>query len=80
MNRRYPEAARRQGLQGTVVLLVYVSSGGQVMDIDVNVSSGYKELDQAAVDAVWSWVFQPEQRNGESVMSVETIPIKFILN
>jgi len=46
---RYPEAARRQGLEGQVALRITIGRDGQVMDAQVVRSSGADLLDQAAL-------------------------------
>jgi len=48
----YPPLARRQGLQGTVLLGFEVSGQGNIHDIRVVKSSGYAILDLAAQDAM----------------------------
>ena len=57
----YPLAARRQQRQGQLELLYRVTSEGKVTDIKVAKSSGHKDLDQAAVDAVTKFRFVPGQ-------------------
>ena len=48
---RYPTRAIRRGLQGRVELDVTLLESGELVDITVTRSSGYKILDQAAVAA-----------------------------
>ncbi len=48
--RRYPEAARRAGLTGTVEVRVSVRSGGAVRQAELYRSSGHAVLDAAALD------------------------------
>lgn len=51
-NLNYPEQARRQGLQGTLRLLVALNPDGQVVNIEILASSGYRILDDAAIRIV----------------------------
>jgi protein TonB len=51
-NLNYPDAARRRHLHGNVVLTVTIGSDGQVRDVSVNTSSGYRMLDDAAARIV----------------------------
>jgi len=51
----YPEISQQLEEQGTVQLLVYVSSLGQVSQVQVKHSSGYLRLDMAALQAVKQW-------------------------
>ena len=51
-NREYPAMARQMGLQGTVTVRVSILGDGSVGGVAVDVSSGHKALDKAAVSAV----------------------------
>lgn len=51
-NLNYPEAARRQGIYGSLRLTVSLYSDGRVEKIDVDQSSGSKILDSAATRIV----------------------------
>lgn len=54
---RYPEAARRRGLTGTVVVQATISRRGRVIDVEIVGSSGVGSLDSAAERAVRTWRF-----------------------
>ena len=73
----YPPAAAKLNHHGTAVLLVLVGTDGTVKDVEVESTSGYTELDQAAMDAVHQWTFNPEIRNGRKVEGYARIPITF---
>ena len=51
-NLNYPDAARRQGIYGSLRLTVSIFSDGRVEKIEVDKSSGSKILDQAAIRIV----------------------------
>lgn len=51
-NVNYPEAARRQGLYGSLQLTVSIQSDGRIEQVEVNRSSGSKILDAAAIRIV----------------------------
>ncbi|MDQ1313904.1 MAG: periplasmic protein TonB [Pseudomonadota bacterium] len=51
-NVNYPEAARRQGIYGSLKLTVSIHSDGRIETIEVNRPSGSKILDTAAVKIV----------------------------
>ena len=51
-NSNYPEAARRQGIYGALVLTVGIRSDGSVLSVQVDRSSGSRVLDAAAVKIV----------------------------
>jgi len=48
----YPDAARRDGLEGTVWLRFRIAADGSVQDVEVDRSSGHTLLDDAAISAV----------------------------
>jgi TonB family protein len=53
----YPWVCRKRGQEGVVRVCVKTNQNGQVTMIQVAESSGYDLLDQAALNAVKSWVF-----------------------
>ena len=57
---KYPKRARRMGWEGTVVLDFLVDANGNVYDVKVVRSSGYPDLDQAAINALKQWKFAPK--------------------
>jgi protein TonB len=76
---RYPEAARRRGEQGRVVLQVDVSADGAPVDVTVAEGSGIPSLDAAALNAVRQWRFVPATRAGKPVAAVARVPVRFRL-
>ncbi len=78
----YPEYARKNHITGRVVLDVEVYKDGKVGNITVHESllSGPYGLDQAAIDAVKQWSFQPGLSNGHPVNTVLRIPLEFSLS
>jgi protein TonB len=77
---RYPEAARKKGQHGVVLLLVSLSAQGEPKEIHIQKSSGYSLLDKAALEGVWQWKFKPASLGGISVGSQVTVPVVFNLN
>jgi len=75
----YPLVARRQGLQGRVVLHVEVLADGVCGQINIQKSSGYAMLDNAALQTVKNWRFMPASRAGHAVDKWFMIPIQFSL-
>lgn len=54
----YPRIARRRGLEGTVLLEVFIDASGVPLRVEVARSSGHRILDEAAVQKVsesWRW-------------------------
>jgi protein TonB len=76
---RYPKTARRRGIQGTVVLSVYVDTQGRVANLWVFESSGYRVLDNAALEAVKKWSFEPGRRGETPVAMWVNVPVRFEL-
>jgi TonB family protein len=73
----YPEDAKLQHVQGSVVLDVQVLDTGSVGNVDV--VSGDPLLTQAAVDAVKQWRYKPDVANGQGVESQTRVTVKFTL-
>jgi protein TonB len=62
----YPANARRAGEQGSVVLQVLVGTDGRVLDARLAQSSGYPDLDRAALDGIKSdYRFTPGMIDGQ---------------
>ena len=76
---RYPRIARKRGYQGTVVLEVLVAREGEVEDLKIYQSSGYKALDKAALSSVRHWIFTPGRRGDVVVDMWVRVPIAFRL-
>ncbi len=77
---RYPISAVRQHQQGTVYLLVLVGPDGSVQDVKVDQSSGYRDLDRAAIEAARKWKFNPGSRDGKPVGGWVKVPVQFKLS
>ncbi|EQD26376.1 protein containing TonB [mine drainage metagenome] len=70
----------RQHQQGTVYLLVLVGPDGSVQDVKVDQSSGYRDLDRAAIEAARKWKFNPGSRDGKPVGGWVKVPVQFKLS
>lgn len=66
----YPAASRRSGESGAVVLRFDVDADGRVIDNDVESTSGYPRLDQAAKNALALCRFTPGTVDGKPVRAV----------
>jgi len=80
MQPRYPPQAIRQRHEGVVVLLILVGVDGSVKNVTVDKSSGYRELDRAAMEAARRWRFNPTIKNGQKVEGYARVPVNFNLN
>jgi protein TonB len=67
-NLNYPREAQRQGLSGSLILIVSVGRNGEVKNVMVSTSSGKKMLDAAAVQAVnLAAPFAPLPKTSENI-------------
>jgi protein TonB len=73
----YPRIAKARGYQGRTLLNVLVGRDGRVKDAAVAASSGYRLLDEAALNAVARWIFEPATRGEEPVEMWVKVPIRF---
>jgi TonB family protein len=73
----YPEEARKQGIQGAVVLEVQIGRDGAIQD--VKVVSGQLLLANAAIAAVKQWRIRPHMVQGQPVEMQTTITLNFRL-
>lgn len=64
---RYPMESRRKKEQGTVVVRLLIGTDGRVQQISIAQSSGFDRLDQAALQAIRTWRWQPTIRDGQPV-------------
>jgi TonB family protein len=75
---RYPESARRMNFRGNVALWVRVKSDGTVGEIGVlEVSRTGAGFEQAAMDAVKQWRYQPATRGGKPEDATLTVRLAF---
>lgn len=78
-NLKYPPLARRKGWQGTVILELHIEADGRISRLQVNETSGYPVLDQAAMESLQlASVTQASQwLDGEAVDIV--VPVEYRL-
>jgi TonB family protein len=74
----YTDDARRQRIEGDVILEIVVRSDGSVGSIRVKRSLG-GGLDQRAIDAVRQWRFNPARRHGTPVDVAVEVAVEFKL-
>jgi protein TonB len=79
VNLKYPELAKRQGVEGTVILAYTITKNGEIKDIKV-VQSVNKELDNEAVrlaKTMPQWT--PAMQDGKARDIKYQLPVKFEL-
>jgi protein TonB len=75
----YPSLSRRLGEEGRIILRVLISPEGLPRDIQLQASSGFPRLDQAALQTVRRWRFAPAMRGEEPLAAWVLVPIRFNL-
>lgn len=75
----YPRRAREQGWHGRVIVRLNISDHGTVESATIHQSSGYRLLDDNAINAATQWTFQPAKNGGFPVASTVNVPIQFDL-
>ncbi|MCC5637169.1 TonB family protein [Nostoc sp. CHAB 5844] len=70
-NNKYPEQARRQGIEGKVGVAVDTDVNGNVTNVRLTRSSGNRELDEAHLRQAREWKLKPTERGRQGV-SIET--------
>lgn len=77
VNPIYPEIAKQARVSGVVILEAIIDPNGNVTNLSVLRSIPL--LDQAAMDAVRQWRYQPTLLNGVPVPIVMTVTVQFNL-
>lgn len=76
----YPSMSRRLGEEGKVLLKVRVLPDGNPASVDVEKSSSFGRLDEAARQAVARWRFVPAKRGDEPIEASVIVPVVFRLD
>ena len=73
----YPQTARDAGVQGVVILEIVIGEDGAVAN--ARVLRSIPLLDQAALDAVRQWRYEPTLLNGVPTSVIMTATVNFSL-
>jgi protein TonB len=76
----YPRMSRRLGEEGTVVVKVLINTEGRAEKAEIRTSSGYRRLDETALETVLRWRYVPGKRNGVAEAMWFNVPIRFVLD
>ncbi|MBB5279476.1 energy transducer TonB [Pacificimonas flava] len=76
---KYPYMSRRNREQGIVILRVLVSEDGRAGALEIEESSGFERLDEAARKTVRKWNFLPARQAGKPVAAWVLVPVTFAL-
>ena len=74
---KYPRVSRKRGERGKVLVRVFINRDGSSEKVEIEQSSGFNRLDQAAMDSAKKCRFIPAKRNGKPVKTLATIPYTF---
>jgi len=77
VNPAYPPEAKKQGVQGEVMLAVNVNAQGEVDSIKIQ--RGHPLLVRAALDSVKQWKYAPYFKDGVAVPVNSTVYVNFAL-
>ncbi|MGH9674881.1 MAG: TonB family protein, partial [Bryobacteraceae bacterium] len=75
----YPDYARDNGIEGTVLMRAVISKDGSLLNLGVINTQVDATLARAAMDAVSQWRYQPTLLNGQPVEVITTIDVHFRL-
>jgi TonB family protein len=76
----YPEPARQARLQGNVILEAIIRADGTVGEISVlRCTQPHAGFEEAAIDAVRQWLYEPATQNGRPVDVYFTVVVEFQL-
>jgi len=76
----YPQSAKKDGVEGLVVVRILIDDGGNAQAVSVQESSGHTVLDAAACQGVKKWRFSPAKKNGVPIASFHSVRVRFMLN
>ncbi|PKO43566.1 MAG: energy transducer TonB [Betaproteobacteria bacterium HGW-Betaproteobacteria-4] len=77
---KYPALSRRLGEEGKVLLRVRVRANGLAATVDIEKSSNFERLDEAARRSVAHWRFVPAKRGDEAIEATVIVPVVFHLD
>lgn len=81
INPVYPDAERKAGIEGSVVLACEIGADGAVTRLTPEQEvPGHPAFTEAAIAAVRQWRFKPAREAGKDVASSVKIPVKFKLD
>lgn len=76
----YPRSAKRQNIEGRVLVEIWLNKQGQQTKQLIINSSGHQALDNAAIKAITQWKFSRHQYAGQEIAYRVQVPINFELN
>ncbi len=77
---KYPNISKILKEQGKVILRLLINKNGVISNFSILQSSGYKRLDDSAIETIKKWQFIPAKKGTESIDSFVEIPFIFSLS
>lgn len=75
----YPSSAVSAAEEGTVQVVAEVGIDGRAGDAKIYRSSGYRDLDVAALRSIAGWSFTPGTKDGKPMVQEVIVPVRFKL-
>jgi protein TonB len=75
----YPSLSKRLGEQGRVVVRTFIGADGSAQKTEIQQSSGFDRLDQAALTTAMRWRYVPGKRAGVAEAMWFNVPFNFVL-
>ncbi|ELW9451570.1 energy transducer TonB [Burkholderia cenocepacia] len=76
----YPSMSKRRGETGTAYVHFIIGVTGKIESVQLQKSSGYPRLDEAALEATRASTCPPYIENGQAIRAAHTLPFNFTLN
>ena len=76
---KYPASAVASREEGTVQVVTEVDASGRTVGAKLAKSSGYPDLDAAALQSIPGWSFSPATKDGKPIAQRIVVPIRFQL-
>lgn len=77
---QYPEASVSAREEGVAVVVAEIDTDGHVSEARIDTSSGYPDLDAAALRSIAGWTFKPAMKDGRPVAEWVKQPVDFRLS
>jgi len=72
----YPESAIREGMEGTVLVMLTIPPDGVPKDVKL-VKGLRPDFDKSAIESMQQWRFRPAMRDGKPIEVTVTIKVVF---
>ncbi len=76
---KYPEIARKAGIEGTVIVYAKISKNGEVINTKIVKPLGNSGCNEAAVEAIKAVKWKPAMQRDKPVTVWVSVPVKFRL-